>query len=135
MGEIETTRICATRKIPVERLDWGKLRVTCCYCIAIKPNRQGHACGQPRYPRLGYCIGGKGRADGPEIRPGCLPLSSSDQDQTDNRRNVFTLKSMLPGVSLRTVFKVIMPLFTADITVLREIFFRGIALFLPSILS
>ena len=70
-------------------------------------------------PRLGYCIGGKGRADGPEIRPGCLPLSSSDKDQTDNRRNVFTLKSMLPGVSLRTVFKVIMPLFTADIILLR----------------
>lgn len=70
-------------------------------------------------PRLGYRNGGKGRTDGPEIRPGCPPLSSSDKDQTDNRRNVFTLKSMLPDVSLRTVFKVIMPFFTADIILLR----------------
>ena len=54
MGEVgEQPEFAATRKIPVERLDWGKLRVTRCYFIAIKPNRQGHACGQPRYPQTG----------------------------------------------------------------------------------
>lgn len=50
--------------------------------------------------------------------------------------NVFILKSMLPDVPLPTIFKGIIPFFTADIIrLLLVVFFPGIALFLPSILS
>ncbi|MGB0632198.1 MAG: TRAP transporter large permease [Alphaproteobacteria bacterium] len=50
--------------------------------------------------------------------------------------NVFILKSMLPDVPLPTIFKGIIPFFAADIVrLLLVVFFPGIALFLPSILS
>ena len=50
--------------------------------------------------------------------------------------NVFILKSMLPDVPLPTIFKGILPFFTADIIrLLLVVFFPGIALFLPTILS
>jgi C4-dicarboxylate transporter DctM subunit len=50
--------------------------------------------------------------------------------------NVFVLKSMLPDVPLSTIFRGIMPFFAADIVrLLLVVFFPGIALFLPSVLS
>jgi TRAP-type C4-dicarboxylate transport system permease large subunit len=50
--------------------------------------------------------------------------------------NVFVLKSMLPDVPLSTIFRGIMPFFAADIVrLLLVVFFPGIALFLPSLLS
>ena len=50
--------------------------------------------------------------------------------------NVFVLKSMLPDVALSTIFKGIIPFFVADIfRLLLVVFFPGIALFLPSVLS
>ena len=50
--------------------------------------------------------------------------------------NVFILKSMLPDVPLPTIFKGILPFFAGDILrLLLVVFFPGIALFLPSVLS
>jgi TRAP-type C4-dicarboxylate transport system permease large subunit len=50
--------------------------------------------------------------------------------------NVFVLKSMLPDVPLSTIFRGIIPFFAADIfRLLLVVFFPGIALFLPSVLS
>ena len=49
--------------------------------------------------------------------------------------NVFVLKSMLPDVSLWTIFRGIGPFFAADLVRLGlVIFFPQIALFLPSLM-